>query len=156
MRRFRFSYEKLAAVRGTELDLARQETAGAEQGLRRAQEKLASARDTLEQTYEELARLRRLQADPLFLLSMEGYAGLLREGVRTGSVEVLQQSQVLDEARLRLTQKHREKKLLEKVRERQHSEYSLYAQREEQKELDEAAKNAHARSQPGRLPAEPA
>lgn len=152
MRRFRFTYEKLEAVRGTELDLARQETAGAEQGLRRAQEKLASTRDTLEQTYEELARLRRLQADPLFLLSMEGYAGLLREGVRTGSVEVLQQSQALDEARLRLTQKHREKKLLEKVRERQHGEYSLYAQREDQKELDETAKHAHTRNaKTGRL-----
>lgn len=146
MKKFRFKLARLEEVKETELDRLRMETAGAERALSQAQQDLASARLVLEQTYDELSRLRQKQSDPLILLSLESYTSILRESIRKCSQAVLERSRELSDARERLTGKHREKKLIEKVRERKFTEYSLYLDRETQKELDETAKNAHNRN----------
>jgi len=146
MKKFRFKLQRLEDVKETELDRLRMETAAAERALSQAQQDLAASRHTLEQTYDELSRLRQRQSDPLILLSLESYTAILRDSIRRCSQAVLERSKELAESRQRLTDKHQEKKLLEKVRERKFSEYSLYLERENQKELDETAKNAHNRN----------
>ncbi|MCH7472492.1 hypothetical protein IIA79_06020 [bacterium] len=147
MQRFSFRLEKLESVRGMELDAMRQAMAEAEQRLRQAEEELLMSRNTLELAYDELMKLRLCNADPVVLLSLETYACKRHEHAEGCLRRVDEQGQALLQARDRLTGKHKEKRVLEKYRARQFTEYSRLAGRQDQRELDEAAKNAHS-SQP--------
>jgi flagellar export protein FliJ len=143
MRKFRFRLQNLENIRGMELDALRQAMANAQAGLRRAEEELLDARDALDSTYNEVAQLRLERADPMLLLSLESYTGVMRDQVLACAQQVARRKAELREARERLVAKHKEKKVLEKYRERQHLKYSQYVERETQKELDETAKSSH-------------
>lgn len=126
-----------------ELDALRQAMASAQAGLRRAEEELLDARAALDTSYNEVAQLRLERADPMLLLSLESYTSVMRDQVLACSQQVARRKAELHAARERLVAKHKEKKVLEKYRERQHLRYSQYVERETQKELDETAKNSH-------------
>lgn len=143
MRKFRFRLQNLENIRGMELDALRQAMANAQAGLRRAEEELLDARAALDSTYNEVAQLRLERADPMLLLSLESYTGVMRDQVLACAQQVARRKAELREARERLVAKHKEKKVLEKYRERQHLKYSQYVERETQKELDETAKSSH-------------
>ncbi len=143
MRKFHFRLQQLENIRGMELDALRQALANAQAELRRAEEELLDSRAALDNAYNEVGQLRLSHADPMLLLSLESYAGIMRDQVLACAQSVARRKAELREARERLVAKHKEKKLLEKYRERQHLSYSLYTERETQKELDETAKNAH-------------
>jgi len=143
MRKFQFRLQSLENIKGMELDILRQELATAQAELRRAEEELINAREALNATYNELAELRAHQTEPMILLSLESYAGAMRDQVKACAQRVVQQSDGLRELRDHLSEKHKEKKVLEKHRERQFTKYSQHIERELQKELDEAAKNAN-------------
>jgi flagellar export protein FliJ len=143
MRKFRFRLQNLENIRGMELDALRQAMANAQAGLRRAEEELLDARAALDSTYNEVAQLRLERADPMLLLSLESYTGVMRDQVLACAQQVARRKAELRAARERLVAKHKEKKVLEKFRERQHLKYSQYVERETQKELDETAKSSH-------------
>jgi flagellar export protein FliJ len=143
MRKFHFRLQQLENIRGMELDALRQALANAQADLRRAEEELLNSRSALDNAYNEVAQLRLKRADPMILLSIESYAGIMRDQVLACAQSVARRKAELREARERLVAKHKEKKVLEKFRERQHQSYSQYVERETQKELDETAKNAH-------------
>ena len=139
MRKFRFRLQGLTNLKGAELDALRQEHANAQAELRRSEEELLNTRAALDATYSELMDLRIKQADPTILLSLESYSIVLREQILALQQRVARQRQDLAEAHERLVAKHKEKKVLEKYRERKFTEYSQNVERELQKELDEAA-----------------
>lgn len=141
MRKFRFRLQSLENIRGMELDALRQALASAQADLRRAEQELHDARAALDNTYNEVAQMRLKQADSMLLLGLESYAGVMRDQVLACAQQVARRKQELHEARQRLVAKHKEKKVLEKFRERQHLKHSLYFAREEQKEIDETAKH---------------
>lgn len=143
MRSFRFRLKGLEDIKAMEFDALRQAFAAAREELRRTEGELLAARAALDQTYTELARERVAQADPLLLLSLEGYTVLLRDLVRALTQKTAEQRQQLRQAQERLAQKHKEKKALGKFHERKFAEYSRYVERELQQELDEIAKNMH-------------
>jgi flagellar FliJ protein len=139
MRKFRFRLQGLANLKGAELDALRQEHAAAQAELRQTEGKLLATRAALDATYNELMELRLGQADPTILLSLESYCLVLRDQALALQQRVARQRHELAEAHERLVAKHREKKVLEKYRERKFTEYSQNVQRELQKEIDEAA-----------------
>ena len=139
MRTFKFRLKGLEDLRGAELDALRQEYAAAQAELRRLEDGLLTLRATLDDTYNEIMELRRTRTDPVILLSLEGYTMMLRRRIRQLTGEIATQRQEMAETRERLIGKHKEKKVLEKYRERKFDEYSQYIERELQKELDEAA-----------------
>lgn len=141
MRKFRFRLQQLENIRGMELDALRQALAKAQAELRRAEEELLASREALDNAYNEVAQLRLGHADPMLLLSLDSYAQIMRDQVLACAQSVARRKAELREARERLVAKHKEKKVLEKYRERQHQTYSQYIERETQKELDETAKN---------------
>jgi len=126
-----------------ELDALRQAFAAAQAELWKTEGELIVARDTLDATYNELAELRIAQAEPLILLSLESYTGVLREQIRGLRQRITEQRQQLKEAQERVAEKHKEKKVLEKYRERKFIEYNANLEREIQQELDEIAQNMH-------------
>jgi len=143
MRKFRFRLKTLENLRGMELDSLRQQLAQAQEGLRIAEQALLDAREALNNAYDELMQLRLAQADPTILLSLERYAMIMRDQAVACAQNVARRRQELREARERLTAKRREKKVLEKVRERQFAKYSQYVARQTQKEIDEAAQSTY-------------
>lgn len=146
MRKFRFKLGRLEAVKGIELSSLQQAVAAAEQAHRQALGELEDARIALEQSYDELARLRAAGHSGALLASTESYGLLMREQVKLASERVIQREAELRAAREALTAKHQEKKALEKVRERQYQLYSLELERHNQSELDETAKNVYERN----------
>lgn len=143
MRKFRFRLEGLESIKGMELDVLRQTFAAAQAGLLRTESELIVARDTLNATYNELMELRMTQTDPVILLSLESYTGVLREQIRSLRQQIAGQRRQLREAQQKVAEKHREKKVLEKYRDRKFDEYNQSAGRELQQELDETAQNMH-------------
>jgi flagellar export protein FliJ len=145
MRKFRNRLEQLEKIKGLELDALRQAYAAAREDLRRSEHELLDLRAALDLTYTELMQLRLAQTDPLILLSLESYAATLREQIRAVSQRVVDKRGALREARENLAQKRKEKKVLEKYRERKLGEYRQAVEREMQKELDEIAANLYLR-----------
>lgn len=143
MREFKFRLKGLEDIKGMEFDALRQAFAAARKELRLTEGELLEARAALDAAYDELARERLAQADPLLLLSLEGYAVLLRDQVRALTHKAAQQRRQLRDAQERLAQKYKEKKALEKFHQRRLTEYSQYVERELQKELDEIGQNMH-------------
>ena len=143
MRRFKFRLATLESLKGMELDQLKQQLAAAHAELRKAEQAWLSTRDALNEAYNELAAVRTKRTDSVILLSLESYTVLLRQQLTARATAVAQQKKALAEAQARLSAKHKEKKVLEKYRERQLAKYSQYVERETQKDLDEAAKNAH-------------
>lgn len=145
MRKFKYRLEGLENIKGMELDALRQALATAQEKLRRSEEELINLRAALDNTYNELGELRIAQADPLILISLESYTGVLREQIRAVAQRISDQRNALREAQQHLAEKRKEKKVLEKYRERKLAEYNQYAEKELQKELDETAGNIHQR-----------
>jgi len=147
MRKFRFRLKSLENLKGMERDALRQELAVAQEELRKAEQQLLGARDALDAAYNELAELRVAQVDSTILLSLESYTGILRDQIRAHAQRVAELRHSIEEARERLAEKHKEKRVLEKYREQKYTQHSRHVEREEQKELDEVAKNLHHRDQ---------
>jgi len=147
MRKFKYRLQGLENIKGMELDALRQAFASAREELRRSEQELLSLRAALDNTYSELMELRIAQADPLILLSLESYAATLREQIRAVAQRIADQRAALQEARENLALKRKEKKVLEKYRERKLTEYWRYVEREMQKELDETAANIYLRGE---------
>ena len=145
MRKFKYRLQGLENIKGMELDALRQALATAQEKLRRSEEELINLRAALDTTYNELTELRIAQTDPLILISLESYTGVLREQIRAVAQRVTDQREALREAQQHLAEKRKEKKVLEKYRERKLAEYNQYAEKELQKELDETAGNIHQR-----------
>lgn len=143
MKRFRFRLASYENIKRLQVDELRQALAQRQAELRAAEDKLLELRDALDGCYTAIAQERSTRPDPAVLASLDGYAGLLRGRMQAQAQRILELRRELELAQRRLLQRHREKKVLEKLRERQHAEYSLIEQRESQKELDEAARNAH-------------
>jgi len=144
MRKFRFRLQSLENIKGLELDTLRQQLAKKQAAVRSAEQSLLAIRDALNDAYNELAKLRSEgRTDSTLLLSLESYTVLLRDQLRAQAQRVMQLRREMEEARGLLLTKHREKKVLEKYRERQLAKYSLNVEREEQKQLDETASNAY-------------
>lgn len=143
MRKFKFRLQGLENIRGMELDSMRQEYTLQQEELRNSEQELLHTRDGLNAAYNELAELRCQGMEPMIVLSLESYTQVLKSQLNACHKRVAGQRQALAAARERLTEKHKEKKVLEKFRERQHSRHSQYVERELQKELDETASNAH-------------
>ncbi len=146
MKKFKFRLEKLENIKGLEVDGLRQELAEAQAKLRALEQELINFRDSLDNTYTELMGLRSTQTDPIFLLSLESYAGILRDQITKSMQLIATGRQELAERRDKLIEKHKEKKVLEKYRERQERKHSLTVDRLSQSELDEAAQNVHQRN----------
>lgn len=147
MRKFKYRLQGLENIKGMELDALRQAFASAREELRRSEQELLSLRAALDNTYSELMELRIAQTDPLILLSLESYAATLREQIRAVAQRIADQRAALQEARENLALKRKEKKVLEKYRERKLTEYWRYVEREMQKELDETAANIYLRGE---------
>lgn len=145
MRKFKNRLQGLENIKGLELDALRQAYSTAQEDLRRTEHELLDLRAALDSTYGELMELRLTQTDPLILLSLESYSSMLREQIRAVAQRVADKREALRETRNNLASKHKEKKVLEKYRERKLAEYRQYLERELNKELDETAANLHLR-----------
>ena len=152
MKKFQFRLVSLENIKGLQLDELRQALAQRQAAVRAAEDRLLALRAALDETYLALAQERFAQPDMSVLMSLEGYAGVLRNQIQLQAQRVLDQRREMELAQRRLVAKHREKKVLEKLRERQHAEYSQTEQREYQKELDEAASHAAPLQFPDREP----
>jgi flagellar FliJ protein len=142
MKAFRFRFASVENIKRLQLDELRQALAQRQAAVRAAEDRLLSLRTALDETYVALGQERQRRPDPAVLMSLESYSELLRGQIQLQARRVLELRHELEQAQRRLVAKHREKKVLEKLRERQHAEYSQMEQREDQKELDEAASHA--------------
>ncbi len=144
MKKFRFSLETVLRVKRQVEDLRRRELAAA-QGARDQVLALLDRRGSeLRELNESQAAARAgkvdLQIERWFLGSHQALSAQISAGKR----ELLAKEALLDEARVRAVEAARERKVLEKLEERQRSIHQLQENREEQGSMDEMAQHAHS------------
>ncbi|MCB1186490.1 flagellar FliJ family protein [bacterium] len=141
MKRFSYRFEGLQNVRGIELDNLRMDMRSIEHQLELAQLQLHEMQAELETSYEEIARLRASRGGTVMLESLNGYTALLRHRLQEQNGLIARRQHELEQARLRVSEKHRETKVLEKHREQQFGIYLQDMERDMQREMDESAGN---------------
>mgnify|MGYP003624772610 CR=1 FL=1 len=141
MRRFRFRLASLLRLRSQIERSARKELALAMAEVNNFDQQLAAAVQGLVDCADQAAR-----SDSVGFLARSLEAGLRRHQYR-----LIQQrkaaEQKLDVVRVEYTQKARELKTLQRLRDQEHSEWTTEMQRSEQAELDEMALLSRGREQ---------
>jgi flagellar export protein FliJ len=146
MKKFRFRLKSLEELRSAEVDAARQAMLAAQEELRRAEQRLVTLRESIEKSYGEIARMRSERADAAMVLSIEAYCSLLRQQEQRQQMEVQRLSRRFSELRDELAERHKDKRVLEKYRERLKEEHGLQMALHMQNELDETASKVHLRA----------
>lgn len=137
MKKFNYRFSGLQGVRSIELDNLRMDLFSAQKLLDEAQQELRRLQAELESSYDEIARLRGAQRSQVLMQSMEGYGAQLRFRLQEQAGKILRRQHELEQARHRVSEKHRETKVLEKHREKQFELHLKDMERDMQRELDE-------------------
>ena len=141
MKRFSYRFSGLQGVRGIELDNLRMDMISAQRMLEEAELELQRLRTELENSYDEIARLRKHRGSHVLMQSMEGYGAQLHHKLQDQTGRIMRCRHELEQARHRVSEKHLETKVLEKHREKQFELHLKDMERDMQRELDESAGN---------------
>ncbi|MEZ5339743.1 MAG: flagellar FliJ family protein [bacterium] len=141
MKKFRYRFASLENVRGLELDNLRMELRGAQQKLEEALEQQQNMLGELEQSYDEIARLRASRGVALLQESLGSYTALLKRRLQDQAGLIEKRRNELEQVQQLVSEKHQETRVLEKHRERQFGAYLQEMERDMQRELDETAGN---------------
>ena len=143
---FRFRFERLLRVKSIREEEWKQEFARASFALREAEERRDEGRRRLLEREAELRAARseeRLPLERVFLLN--AYVSRLRRELEEREQEVAAASARLGEVRAALAEAMKERKVLERLKERHRLAYLEEQARIEQRELDEVARNVTAK-----------
>ena len=150
MRRFRFSLEAVLRYRRTMEELRRQALAGIQQELVACEATLAHLAATMKRIAEETPPAW----DTGLLLQREQYQQVLAQRIAEARVEREQILGRMDAARKALVTATKERKAVERVRERHYQRYLKEVAAEEQKLLDDVGSTHVARAAAERLTGE--
>ncbi|WP_027108797.1 flagellar export protein FliJ [Lacticigenium naphthae] len=135
MSRYQFSMEKILDWRKDKAKQAQQTVLEAEANLHKEQATLEKLlRESLQLKYADLK-----SNDIDGLRHHDLYKSLVSEKVVTQKTRVNRAEEVVREMQAALAESHKEKRVLEKLQEKEESAYYLAEKKEEQKELDEMA-----------------
>ena len=134
---FKFRLERLLEVRKLREDIARQETAKAVQAVREQNENLMRTLREDQEGKDALRALKQKEMDLVQIRLQEGYLGSLERKIRREFGHLQELTHAEAEARRALTEARKKVRVLERLRERQHTAYRYDLDREEQKVLDE-------------------
>lgn len=139
MRKFVFNLDRLERVRGIEQDRAAQTLSRREASRIECERTLAACKTELARCYDGRRPLPGETLSAEMLLALDQYGQVAKILVK--KAEETLTSAVLDEAAARtaLLERSRERKVVEKYRERRFEAYRVESLREEQKELDDSA-----------------
>lgn len=142
---FRFSLERVRALRERTEDAARGELAGALSDERRSQDALDGAAETLQAARQAQRPTGTGPVNAEDLLARQFYLERSEQALRA-SREVLERSQRhVEQRREALTEAARERQALEKLKERRRSDHEREQARRESAALDEIALNGFRR-----------
>lgn len=143
---FRFRFERLLRVKSIREEEWKQEFARASHALREAEARRDAAAQRLMEREAELRRVRAEERLPLErMLLLHTYVGRLRQELEELQREVDAASARVEEVRASLAEAMKERKVLEKLKERHRLAYLEELARIEQRELDEVARNVTAK-----------
>ena len=114
--------------------------------LQQIDEELLVLKETKQQQEAETAKLAVGAIRPEFLLSGSKYLAYLRQKQDETKARRVRQSEAVEQARETLVQARKEKKVMEKLKEKYASEEAAERLRLEQKNLDEVAINQYYRN----------
>ncbi|MDZ7641955.1 MAG: flagellar export protein FliJ [Desulfurivibrio sp.] len=134
---YRFRLESVLGYRRNLEDQARQKLTMAQAQLERQQERLSELEAALEQALAAFEE-RKLQplAAPFYIMFIEGIERRERD-LASQRRAVADQQQVVEETRTELVEKMRQRKTMEKARQRDYERYLHEETQKEQAELDE-------------------
>ena len=134
---YRFRFASVLSYRRNLEELAQQKLAAAQHQLARQQASLNEMEEELRRAIDAFEeRKRRLISAPLYALFVEGIEYREREAAAQQR-SVTAQRRVVDQARQELVARVRERKIMEKARERDYRKYLQEERPKEQSELDE-------------------
>ncbi len=147
MARFSFRFERVLAVKSIREDHLQSVVGRDERMLADARRQLASLRDRL---LEEQAHMRSRIGDAIFVdkaLQRLGYIENLHKEILKSEALVKERERALALSKDALMAAVKERKALERLREREYRAYLVESDRREQKEIDEMAQVVGARSE---------
>jgi len=147
MARFSFRFERVLAVKSIREDHLQSVVGRDERMLADARKQLASLRDRL---LEEQAHMRSRIGDAIFVdkaLQRLGYIENLHKEILKSEALVKERERALALSKDALMAAVKERKALERLREREYRAYLVESDRREQKEIDEMAQVVGARSE---------
>lgn len=143
-RPFHFKLEKILEYRRQVEDQAKLALAKAQQAAQEQTSLLARLASELQQCLHELSRTKQLTQADLWLWS--GYKDRLVADKNSAEQTLAKLESLAEACRQELVSKSMERKLLEKLREKQAAKYEQDAQQREQKEFDETATLRYGRT----------
>jgi flagellar FliJ protein len=146
MRKFSFRLEPVLDYREIREDLAQRRLADAMREAARVEEVLAGLRQRRERLIEEMAMSQDGAVNLVQVQQCVDYLGYLLACIDRTRAELAEMVAHVEQRRRELVEATRDKKVLERVKERDFAEYVREAQALEQKFLDEVATIRHARS----------
>jgi len=146
MKRFEFSLQKVMEVRQTEEKALQRHLADARHNLHVVQEELNALLARLEQQLERKQKMNGGTMNSARYMLLQNYIQCLQEDIDASNERIMELEKKVEEARLMLLEKTKEKKAIEKLRDNQFEEYRREAKKEEQVFLDEiTAQNGKTR-----------
>jgi flagellar FliJ protein len=139
MNTFRFRLQQLLDFRIERQEKAQRDLAAALRDLEREEERLAVMYRELASSYAEWNQQRKHCADINDVLIYNRYLGRLERTIKTQLARIRQQEQLVVRVRALLLQATKDKKILERLKEKRHQEFVETVNRLEQDFLDEIA-----------------
>lgn len=139
MKRFRYRLQTKLNVVSKEEDMAKTELARCQQEYLNQVQLLQAWQQELEATYDKLRGRGRALTSVHEIISVKEYIPIIRERIRLQQTRVKQAEEELKKAQHRLLEIMKERKALEKLREKQWRQYLSEFYRQEQLVLDEVA-----------------
>lgn len=139
MKAFEFRLQTKLDITGRQEDIARVEVAEKQKAYQCALDKLESLIQYMEDLHRMLRQKNRSSLSVQEVIAVKEYQGVLKERISDQKKVVKQAESELEEAQQVLLEIMKERKTLDRLREREYFEYLCEVMRQEQNQIDEVA-----------------
>ena len=147
MKVFRFRLEKVRQIRETQRRQSQARFLETRRRLAAQIKRLADVRQEKERAEHLYSKSARGEIRVDDLLAARHYLSTTEGDVATQKENVTAAEEKVEESRRDLLEKAKDKKIMDRLRERRAAEHAIYAQREKQKQIDETARQNYFRRQ---------
>ncbi len=137
MKKFDFRLQRVIEVREVKKKECERKLAQSVEGLREEERQLREAADQSQASHEGLRQALKNRSNAGMLASLDGWRRHQEKELHLQALKTAEQEQEVDRQRSALIQAAKEKKVLDRLREKKLDEYHSECAQEEQKFLDE-------------------
>ncbi len=144
LKRFAFRLQRVLDAKESEEKERQRELGEAQGALLNAEKRLAGLKDDLKEQVKVTRALLKREATVAELRTNDDWQHLLRKKIRMQADEIVKLAEAVEQCRIRLLEVTKEKKVLEKLREKQFEEHQKEMNTIQQNQLDDIGSRSAA------------